>query len=236
MGRGPHYEGDIRTAMELLADDTTWSASQIFAKLQDRFGSRVETLRLRTVERWVKARRGESAEAWSSADADPDEVAVVVEVLGAVMEKSGGEIFTVTRDEAVWITRIRQAVPLMPALVVWHFTKDYIAAGKEAPYLDGSLATARAVERLPGGGFHLDPSRIAAHVELHVKRWISKPLVFWAGNRDAAQAYVDAMGHHAALIRRGDYRGYLIKSSEWSWYDDMGFGRLIIDLGKGALE
>jgi hypothetical protein len=236
VGRGPHYQGDIRAEVLRLADTTAWPPSRIFVELQDMFGSRVDILRLRTVERWVKARRGDPADQWNSADADPDEVAAVVQVLGAIMEESGGEIFTVTRDEAAWITKIRRAVPAMPTLVTWRFTKDYIAAGNETAHLDAALATARAVEHPPGGGFHLDPSRIAAHVRIHVERWPSKPLLFWAGSKEAAQTYVDEMGHHASLIKRGDMRGYLMRSHDWSWYNQDGFGRLIIDLGRGGVE
>lgn len=231
MGSGSHYPAPVRAELQRLADTTTWPASRVLAALKELFGDGVATLNRRTVQRWITERRGTPSEPWSSSLADAAEVAAVVPVLAAVLQQPDGAGF-VTQAEAAWIARISRAVPLMPPLVVMHFTKDYVAIGDETAHLDASLAVALSVQPLGPDGFHLDGQAIKDHVALHVRRWINKPLVFWSGSEAGGAAYVKAMGDHASLIRHGDYHGYLEQATDWSWYDSSGFGRLIVDVGR----
>lgn len=236
MGRGPGYEGDIRAEITKLAD-RGWPATRIVAELGkegSEFAGR-DLPELRTVQRYVKRRRTERGEAWSSAEAGPEEVRAVLEVLAVAIEESDGSTSSISRDEAAWIMKVKATVAAMPPKAVWEFVKDYMAA-KDTAHLDMALAVASRVRSLRSGGFELDDSEIKRHVKLHVNAWIDRPLMFWAGSERACNTYIDQVGHHASLVKHGDYSGYLVRATDYSWYDPNDcYGRLIIDLGKGAL-
>jgi hypothetical protein len=123
----------------------------------------------------------------------------------------------------------------MPPVVVWRFSTEYLAsAHKDTAHLDASLAVARRVTEVAPGEFHLDRDEIRRHVVLHVNAWPSRPLVIWCGSREGGAAYVEEMGRCASLVTRGDRTLYL--RPDYSWYDNSGFGRLIIaQATKGAL-
>lgn len=236
MARGPLYSGPIRETVDrLVRKRPPVTAEAALQELRDLFPQATEGLHVRTVARWLQQARGEPGQPWSSVGASADDAADVLGVLDVLMEGDPGA--TITTAEAAAIARIRRTVPLMPATIVYGFAQAYASAGDAAEHLDLSVAFARRVRR-SGAGFRLDAASIAAHVRRHVDEWITRPLVFWAGDQDGGAAYVAELGRHAAAVTRGGRWHYLADegSDRFTWFDSQGFGRLVIDTGKGALE
>lgn len=101
---------------------------------------------LRTIRRIMEELPTDETGTWSVADADPDEVALVLPVLAHVAQATAGGVWSLTRREASLIHRIRRAAPSLPEAGVWRLTQCYIndagLAGGEvlAPYYDLLLA------------------------------------------------------------------------------------------------
>lgn len=248
MSRGPQIEGPVQDEADKLIDQglRPYVVRDHLLKLSagDRCeycdethdalrGSRVPSLRWFQL-RSRKRRPKPSEELWSLIDSTPEEAAALPDVLRAAIALTEGAVATISRDHARLIAKIKAAVADMPPIVVWRFSIEYLAAAPETSHLDVSLAVARGVQRMPSGALRLDRQEIERHVALHVRDWVDRPLVFWAGSVDAARVYVEEMGRHASLIRRGTYKGHL--NDDWSWYDNDGFGRLIIETRKEEEE
>ena len=238
MARGPVYRGQVRATVDHLALNRKKTAEAVLEELLQLFPEACKDLHVRTVARWLQAARGEPGQPWSSVGSGgtPDDIAAVLGVLDALMEADPAA--AITEAEAAAIMVIRRAVPLMPAAVVYRFAQDYANAGDDVAHLDVSLAYARRVQSRPGGGYHMDPASIAAHVKRHIDQWITRPLTFWAGSEAGGAAYVLALGDHASAVTRGGRWHYLDQDSDhgFTWYDSSGFGRLVIDTGKGPLS
>ncbi len=76
------------------------------------FIGRVPTLR--TIERYARSapmNREESDEAWRPVDADYNEAALVLPVLGYVIWSTDGRIKSITKREAEWIAHVLRMVP-----------------------------------------------------------------------------------------------------------------------------
>jgi len=151
-------------------------------------------------------------------DARPEEARVVMEALAIIIEESDGGISDISRGQAAWIMKIKEAVPEMPTRVALRFAREYMSS-EDMAHLDVALAVARSAVRRPSGEPDLDEGQIARHVALHVRRWMDQPLLVWAGSARAAQAYIREIGNHASLSRPG----------EESWFDSDFFGRFIIE-------
>src|SRR5688572_30683712 len=75
-------------------------------KADPKFAGRVP--QPRTIKRYVALAKGSSdvSEPWRLADADPDEAALVVPVIAAVVEHTAGRVQSVSKAEAAWIVKI----------------------------------------------------------------------------------------------------------------------------------
>ena len=69
----------------------------------------------------------------SADDADP---ALVLPVLGALLEEAGGPR-SVSKDEARWITGVRRAIPDIPLLWAYYMARHYIVAAGQGRPTDG---------------------------------------------------------------------------------------------------
>ncbi len=81
-------------------------------KADKQFRGRVPTLR--TIKKYVaraKRRESEAPDPWTLADANPDDVGLVVPVVAAVIEGTGGHVSAVSKTEAALIVRIVRAAP-----------------------------------------------------------------------------------------------------------------------------
>ncbi len=224
MGRSSSIDGDLRAEIIRLADSTNWSGERILESLSRReaFSDRLLP-NVRTVQRLMRPRRQQKARGaeWRLADASPEEARVVMEALATAIEESDGSISDISRSEAAWIMKIKEAVPEMPTRVALRFAREYVSSEATA-HLDAALAVARRVVRGPSSEPNLDEAHIARHVALHVRRWMDQPLLVWAGSRTAAQGYIREIGRHASLSRPG----------EESWFDNDFLGRLIMETRK----
>ena len=135
---------DIRRVSEHLMT-VGWSAPEVHRALarSGRFAPN-DLPNERTVQRWAQARRGESAEeAWGLGDANQGEGQLVLPVLRALSQLSGGRRLDLTKQEAEWIVRIRRGCPdLGPQEVFWLARRyvDAIAGGNSTGALDLYLA------------------------------------------------------------------------------------------------
>lgn len=81
--------------------------------------------------------------AWEWTDASPNEAALVLPVIAAVMANSAGQVRSVTRQAADWIFRLRLAIPsLRPSTAYWLAVR-YAAAveyGRSTSELDDYVA------------------------------------------------------------------------------------------------
>jgi hypothetical protein len=147
--RGRRTPDDVRVAILRLAG-LNYSASEIRDKL-----SREKQLRarvpesLRTIQHIARrARRGDDESGtWRLADATGDEGALILPVLAAAWEESGGRITFLTRAEADWIVRLRRASVELRAWDYLAVARHYIARlrdGESTDELDLILASKQA--------------------------------------------------------------------------------------------
>jgi hypothetical protein len=122
----------------------------------------------RTFARWVKRiKPGISVKdpsgPWRFAEADPEEAALLLDVLLAVEERTKG-VLTLTAALAEWVVRLRTASPGMPPWIAFAFASAYrrrSVAQEESRDLDLLLA-ARTWER------PIDPGTLK---RLHTDGW-----------------------------------------------------------------
>ena len=184
---------DVRAEIRRQAEEGLAAAS-IYRDLQRRadFQNRVPTLR--TVQRMVDVfspKDPVDEDTWTWRDAEPGEAQAVLESLGLAITRTRGSIASVSREQAAWIVKVRSAVPQMPAGAAWWFAAEYVTA-RDATHLDASLAVARLVREQKSGQLGLTVEQVAAHVGLHVQRWLRRDLLAWAGSKETADLYVAA--------------------------------------------
>lgn len=101
---------------------------------------------LRTIQRIVAEHRPPDAtEAWSVADANGDDAALILPVLAHVVSLTEGRETAITHAAAVWIVRLRRAVPDLAIPPLWHVIRRYMsreASKKPTTDLDLLLAFA----------------------------------------------------------------------------------------------
>ena len=127
----------------------------ILRKLEQDFPDRVPTER--TVGDIVReVRPPDQSKPWLAEDADPNEAAVILPVVGAVLEHSAGEVRAITNAEAEWIYLIRTIAAVdddlwdayrLARLAVSGFRDDVICYLALTPWLDNGERYLRAVER-----------------------------------------------------------------------------------------
>ncbi|MDA1061658.1 MAG: hypothetical protein O2895_01915 [Chloroflexi bacterium] len=101
---------------------------------------------LRTVQRIAaRARPADPSEPWSIEDSSPEDARVVLDFLAEVIEGTQGRIREVTREEAVWIVRLRCLAPPLSfaeTLLLSALYRERRGAGKPTDDLDAYLAFA----------------------------------------------------------------------------------------------
>jgi hypothetical protein len=136
----PRIDGDIAYQIELLARTQRWTAAQIHRHLkrEQKYQGRVPSEKSvqRAVRRWRK--RDESGR-WQLDDYEDGTARLVMPVVAALARHSGGKVTSVSRDEARWIARVREAAPDMPLwpafLVAWAYQRR-TAEGADTEDLD----------------------------------------------------------------------------------------------------
>jgi len=122
----PRIDGDIAYQIELLARTQRWTPAQIYRHLgrEKNYEGRVPSQKTvqRAVQRWRE--RDESGR-WHLDDYDDDTARLVMPVLAALAGHTGGLVSSVSRDEARWIARVREAAPDMPPFFAWQAAVCY---------------------------------------------------------------------------------------------------------------
>jgi hypothetical protein len=129
---GSRIDGDIADQIMRLARDN-WTPAQIYRELErlqreeGRFKGRALPV-LRTVERYVaKILPPEAGARWSMADADPEDAALVLPVLGEAILQSKGHWRRFGVELARWIIKVRRAAPDIPPLWALYVAEAYRA-------------------------------------------------------------------------------------------------------------
>ena len=138
-GRGQRTPLEIEAAIRGYARDN-FTPTQIYRLLEANKkllkGHKLPDLR--TVQRiHRKAMPPDTSGPWSLADADPDDAALVLPVLAAAIERSGGRWQRFTQDLAGWIVKVRVAAPDMPPLWAFSVAQAYQAGQKHKEAVDG---------------------------------------------------------------------------------------------------
>ena len=140
-------EGHIRDLIEVLAFKE-WTAGEIRNELQRQVAAgklRGEVPHLRTIQRHLAKSSHGPSETWAPEDVGQVEPALVLPVLAAVMERSGGRRQHLTRAEADRIATLRAAVPDLPEWSAFLLARLYLARraqGRPTTDLDALVAFA----------------------------------------------------------------------------------------------
>jgi len=173
--------------------------------------------------RSLVAEARDTSEPWALAHATGEEAAFLPRVLGAIFLRSGGAIRSVSRREAEWTMKMKQAIPAIPPAAAFLAAREYMRsenAGEDAAHLDLAIAVAAALGPPLPSVSRAEEEAIAAHVKAHVGAWIERPLCVWAGSPARLGIYVAEIGEHASLAA-------LVGGEDADW-----FVRLYIELGK----
>jgi hypothetical protein len=182
-----------------------YSPAQIYEKLESEFGEGSPGMVSdRTIRQYVKARRPpDPSEPWSLAD-DSEEAAFLLLVLGAIMLSSEGRISHLTGKQAEWLGRIKDAVPDIPPLTAFWFTRAYMLCenkGQDTAHLDMGLAlTPTAADALPELALDAVKARIGLHIDLHLRLWPGRPLMVWPRAVWIKEEYVETAKSRGAQM------------------------------------
>ena len=180
-----HYIKDVKLRMmlEKLAREKPWPPKQIWTALREvpEFQGKVPSLR--TIQTMVtELRPPDDSGGWSLSD-DSEEPTFLLAVLGVVVQHSEGRISQLTRGQAEWIERIKRAVPDIPQVTAYWFTRAYmLCEGKsqDSAHLDMALALGSTAEEAADTSSEADvKARIALHVKLHLELWPRRQLMVW---------------------------------------------------------
>jgi hypothetical protein len=149
--RGRRIDPDIEAEIRKLVLEG-WTPPQIERHLSSKedFADRVpdiRTIRRRVAWYWPEDSRGDTSGPWTWADADGEEAALVLPVLGAVLDHTQGRIAGFTKNQARWVLKVRRAAPDLDPWYVWRVAAAYqlaVQKGTEADRdsLDALLAFA----------------------------------------------------------------------------------------------
>ena len=84
---------------------------------------------LRTIQRYVRALSAPDLSGqWSPFEGDPEDVAAVLPVLAAVLEKTEGRTQQLTREEAAQVARVCRAAPDIPPWEAYGLARAAVVA------------------------------------------------------------------------------------------------------------
>ena len=98
---------ELYTSLELRG----FEPRELLAALDHDFPELVQQMSepLRTIQRWVREDRShDTSGPWRVWDSEPEDVPAMFETIGALMQRTGGEVRWLTAAEAKWITRIQR--------------------------------------------------------------------------------------------------------------------------------
>jgi hypothetical protein len=94
--------------------------------LDQEFGAAAPSLR------WIKSLRAslrrEPSDPWEFQEAEPEEAAAVLPVIGIVIEQTAGKVMSFTKGEAAAIWRIRAAAPDIDLWDAYRLARQFLAA------------------------------------------------------------------------------------------------------------
>ena len=98
----------------------------IESTLRGEFGS--EAPALRTINRELARLRelSPNTQAWEMRTAPPDEAPIVLAVLKAVIDKTEGQVVSLTTDQAAVLVRLRKAAPIVPGYPLYQIATEYL--------------------------------------------------------------------------------------------------------------
>jgi hypothetical protein len=134
----------VRAFIELLAGDPRKPTAAAIRRAAIRsFGATpVPALKgVQAIVARIRRQRDPSA-VWRLSQADPDEAALVLPVLGEVLKLTNWQERSLTNAEAEWIVRLRRAVPDLELVDVIRYARQYVARGDgTTDDLDRALAS-----------------------------------------------------------------------------------------------
>jgi hypothetical protein len=177
----------IQAEVERLTNEHR-SPAAIYRELErdERFADRLPTLR--TVQNIARDfSPPDPSAAWSLADAEDGEPAAVLPVVAAITQYTEGRVRGVSRREAEWITRIREASPSVEPVTCWRLARLYFGRTERkestAP-LDSLLAFAPWASK----------AATDAYVEAIENEWVdSAPMLILAAPRSGAGEWAEAV-------------------------------------------
>lgn len=93
-------------------------------ELDQRFADRAPVKK--TVERYVqKSTIVDASAPWSWTEAPRDQAALILPVLGAVLERTRGRVGSFTKEQAIWVERVRGATLDLGPWYVWRVAQAY---------------------------------------------------------------------------------------------------------------
>ena len=215
--RVPGAFGDVALD-ELTAPELNMTAAQVIRELERQFPDR-DLPDPRTVQRRVQRRREpQPFDTWDWRTVPPEEARIVLEALGTAIERSEGRISSVSRQHAEPIVKGESRMPGDFDRRAWLLAYEYLLV-KDPAHLDASLAVAATVTKQSSGELGLSDYQVAAHLRLHVSRWLRRDLVAWVGSQATYDKYVKEATNH------GDIKAI-------SSFDPSGIIRLSIEPGE----
>lgn len=135
----------VRLVDELAAEGH--SALEIFQALREEYPgtSTFQAPSKRTIERYLRDATGAEADVWRWFESSGDEARHGLDVLGAVIGKSGGRRRYLTRAEAAVAIKLRQVAPELDPWAAYVLARRYVvkgARGESTEELDSELALA----------------------------------------------------------------------------------------------
>ncbi len=142
------HDPRIKAEVQALAvrRNPVLSAADIRLRLEldERFADKERLPKPRTVAAWAsEVRAGDKSAPWrlgGDPDQDPEDARLILDTLHAVISQTGGDVRSITINEAEWLARLRRGSRL-PAWDAYVYARRYIAAGGSSEALDIEVAT-----------------------------------------------------------------------------------------------
>jgi hypothetical protein len=109
-----------------------WGPAEIERELDRNPALRGEVPDRRTIQRHAKrVRPPDTSRAWALLGADPEDAALILDVVCYVFDLSEGRVW-LTQDEAAWVLRVEIAAPSIPPRWAWWLATTYRLLADEA--------------------------------------------------------------------------------------------------------
>ena len=134
---------------------------------------------LRTVQVIAKLAKGDASDIWSVTDSEPEDAALLLPVVAALISKSAGRV-RLTVDAAAWVLHVRRLAADLPPYAAWQIATFYQGrhgAGLATTDVDALLAFA------PWRG----PVAWVRYKDAVDAGWVTRPYFSWlfsSGYRD----------------------------------------------------